>query len=112
MTAFTFTAYPGQKVVCINAARHRDWPADLLIHNKVYTVAAIAPTGGLFLAEAPWLAPYKRSRFRPVQAARNEAGMGILRSILDNPAGFEPTPTPDGPKVPEVEEEKEKEDVA
>lgn len=107
MTAFSFTAYPGQKVVCINARRHPEWPLDLLVQNRVYTVLAIAPTGGLYLREAPWVQPYKRSRFRPVQTARAPAGMAVLRTILDNPQGFEPTPTPDEPPVRAPEEVEE-----
>lgn len=105
MTSYSFTAWSGQKITCINATPHRDWPDNLLTQDAVYTVASIADTGGLYLIEAPWIAPFKRSRFRPVQSTSTDTGIGQLRTILDDPQGFTPTPTPaDEPEsAPEAE---------
>ncbi len=75
----------GQKVVCVDASL-RGLPHCLLRRGEIYQIVHIAHDGCLDVGHDPVAAlcvAYKSDRFRPLIEKSTDAGMAILKEILD-----------------------------
>ena len=84
------TAKAGDKVVCIRG----DWPPSVrhgyrheVVQGQVYTIKSVYPQSmalcGVALELVGCFHAYSAHGFRPVTKKSTEAGMAILRSILN-----------------------------
>ncbi|MCW5676263.1 MAG: hypothetical protein KIT15_16940 [Xanthobacteraceae bacterium] len=73
------------KAVCVDNSTNEYFGPCKLRLDAVYTVAHVTLDGGLFLKEIETAAPlgFRQDRFKPAVVGKTDAGMAILKTILD-----------------------------